>query len=151
MHHVSKINEAAAKTPPLYIQHSTGFRRATYVDRAMGSVHMGVGICYLDPGGVIHPHLHSFEESFYVLEGNLELQNHSLKPGDFGLIGTGLRHQWRNTSDRPARWLEMQAPQPRVFDHGAEYGKDTFFLNDDGSTQADALLDHFDESQLPKP
>ena len=145
MHHVSRIEDAAARTPKLYEQHSTGFRRATYVDRAMGSVHMGVGICYLDPGGVIHPHLHSFEESFYVLEGNLELQNHSLQPGDFGLIGTGLRHQWRNASDRPARWLEMQAPQPRPI----EYGRDTFFV--DLPQEGGAVLGHFDESQLPKP
>ena len=74
MHHVSRIEDAAARTPKLYEQHSNGFRRATYVDRAMGSVHMGVGICYLDPGGVIHPHLHSFEESFYVLEGPVTVQ-----------------------------------------------------------------------------
>jgi len=55
MHHVSKIEESAARTPKLYEPHSTGFRRATYVDRAMGSVHMGVGVCYLDPGGEIQP------------------------------------------------------------------------------------------------
>ena len=74
MHRVSRIDEAAAKTPELYKSRSTGFRRATYVDHAMGSVHMGVGICYLDAGGAIEPHLHSFEESFYVLEGSLVAQ-----------------------------------------------------------------------------
>jgi hypothetical protein len=58
MHYVSKIDEAAAQTPKLYETHSAGFRRAGYVDRAMGSVHMGAGICYLDSGGVIQPHLH---------------------------------------------------------------------------------------------
>jgi mannose-6-phosphate isomerase-like protein (cupin superfamily) len=159
MHHVSKINPATAKTPPLYLQHSTGFRRATYVDRAMGSVHMGVGICYLDPGGVIQPHIHSFEESFYILEGSLEGSNvgsnavqigeksHPLVPGDFGLISTGVPHAWRNAGDRPAVWLEMQAPQPRP----VEYGKDTFFVSGDVSQPHVALLGHFDESQLPRP
>jgi quercetin dioxygenase-like cupin family protein len=156
MHHVSKINPATAKTPPLYVQHSTGFRRATYVDRAMGSVHMGVGICYLDPGGVIQPHVHSFEESFYILEGNLEGSNivqigekrHTLRPGNYGLINTGFRHAWHNTGDRTARWLEMQAPQPRPID----YGKDTFFVASDVSdVPQQALLGHFDESQLPRP
>ena len=53
MHAVSKIDPAAAQTPQLYQPHSTGFRRATYVDRAMGSVHMGTGICFLDAGGVV--------------------------------------------------------------------------------------------------
>jgi quercetin dioxygenase-like cupin family protein len=71
MHHVSKINEARSRTPEIYGKHSTGFRRATYVDHAMGSVHMGVGICYLEPNGVIQPHVHSFEESFYILSGSV--------------------------------------------------------------------------------
>ena len=50
MHHVSKIEESAARTPKLYEPHSTGFRRATYVDRSMGSVHMGAGVCKLLQG-----------------------------------------------------------------------------------------------------
>ena len=156
MHHVSRIDEASAQTPRLYVNRSTGFRRATYVDHAMGSVHMGVGICYLEPGGVIEPHLHSFEESFYILEGSVEAQiddaRCALGPGDFGLIGTGSRHAWRNPSGRRARWLEMQAPQPRP----VEYGRDTFFV--DGGLPAGApsgpqqtLVGHFDEAQLPHP
>lgn len=152
MHHVSRIDESAARTPKLYEGHSTGFRRATYVDHAMGSVHMGVGICYLEPGGAIEPHVHSFEESFYVLEGNLiaetGAESHSLSPGHYGLIRTGLRHAWRNTSGLPVRWLEMQAPQPRPVD----YGKDTFFAGANGTADAEALrTGHFDEAQLPRP
>ncbi len=74
MHFVSKIDPQTAQTPKVYEQGSSGFRRATYVERAIGSVHMGTGICYLDSQGVIQPHLHSFEESFYVLEGDLIVQ-----------------------------------------------------------------------------
>jgi mannose-6-phosphate isomerase-like protein (cupin superfamily) len=157
MHHVSSINKAAAKTPGLYEKHSTGFRRATYVDRAMGSVHMGVGVCYLEPDGVIQPHVHSFEESFYILEGHVTLQigekSHTLEPGYFGLIPTGVHHAWRHTwsnpGDRPASWIEMQAPQPRP----SEYGRDTFFVAGGASTprEAETRLGHFDESQLPRP
>jgi len=157
MHYTSKLNEDSFQSPPLYAKHSTGFKRATYVDRAVGSVHMGVGICRLESGGVIQPHLHSFEESFYVLEGSLVgqvgEQAHSFGPGHFGLISTGVKHAWRNASDRPVRWLEMQAPQPRPI----EYGRDTFFAGGDVSTSApppdgaDSLFGHFDESQLPRP
>ena len=90
MHAVSKIDPAAAQTPRLYQPHSTGFRRATYVDRAMGSVHMGTGICFLDAGGAIQPHLHSFEESFYILEGTVDVQigekTHTLGPGNFAYV-----------------------------------------------------------------
>ena len=75
MHFVSRIDPASATVPHLYEPHSSGFRRATYVDRGMGSVHMGVGVCFLDPGGVVEPHLHSFEESFYILEGAATVQS----------------------------------------------------------------------------
>jgi mannose-6-phosphate isomerase-like protein (cupin superfamily) len=156
MHFVSKIDESTAQTPPAYAGHSTGFRRATYVDRAAGSVHMGVGICYLNPGGMVEPHLHSFEESFYLLEGSLTAEigeeSHALRPGHYGLIRTGVRHAFRNMSGAPVRWLEMQAPQPRP----ADYGRDTFFLRGDSAAGAaaadgDRLIGHFDESQLPHP
>ncbi|HLK48504.1 MAG TPA: cupin domain-containing protein [Bryobacteraceae bacterium] len=157
MHHVSKIDESQARTPKLYEGRSSGFRRATYVEHGMGSVHMGVGVCFLDPGGVIQPHLHSFEESFYVLEGSLTAQigdkTHALKPGHYGLISTGVRHAVCNTGTQPVRWLEMQAPQPRPLN----YGRDTFFVGGDGPaggsapTGDDKLIGHFDESQLPRP
>lgn len=160
MHYVSRIDEAAAQTPKLYEKHSAGFRRAAYVDHTIGSVHMGTGICTLEPGGVIQPHVHSFEESFYILEGDVIAQigdrGVALGPGHFGLIGTGTRHAWRNTGDRAVRWLEMQAPQPRPLD----YGRDTFFVDGDVLMQAappnlqaldGILIGYFDESQLPRP
>ncbi len=160
MHHVSKVDEAAASTPKPYDGHSTGFRRATYVDHGTGSVHMGVGICFLDPQGAIEPHFHSFEESFYILEGSVIVQigdqSYTLGPGHFGLISTGTLHAWRNAAQGPARWLEMQAPQPRPLD----YGKDTFFAGGEAPRTAPPpdlkdpavkLIGHFDEGQLPRP
>ena len=159
MHFVSRIDPASAKTPWLYEQKSSGFRRATYVERAMGSVHMGTGICYLDTNGVVQPHLHSFEESFYILEGNVIVQigehTHVLGPGHFGLIGTGVSHGWKNTDESSARWLEMQSPQPRSAD--AQAGRDTFFIAGEIPLQAIApnpaspFLGYFDEAQLPRP
>lgn len=157
MHHVSKIDPGTAKTPKLYEDHSSGFRRATYVEREMGSVHMGTGICYLDANGFVEPHIHSFEESFYVLEGTLTVQigeqAHSLTAGHYGLVSTGVRHAIRNTGNTSARWLEMHAPQPR----SVEYGRDTFFVRGDLSAETKAPengvnpLGHFDEAQLPVP
>jgi quercetin dioxygenase-like cupin family protein len=153
MHYVSRIDEGAAKTPEAYVKHSTGFRRAPYVDRAMGSVHMGVGICFLEANGSIQPHVHSFEESFYVLEGSVVAQigegSYTFAPGHFGLISTGVRHLWRNASNRPARWLEMQAPQPRP----AGYSQDTFFVSEvstPGTPNSPPRVGHFDESKLPR-
>ena len=160
MHYVSKIDEGGAETPQGYAKYSTGLRRSTYVDRAMGSVHMGVGICFLEPHGSIQPHLHSFEESFYILEGSVGVQigetSHAVGPGYFGLISTGVPHGWQNSGNRPVRWLEMQAPQPRPAGHS----QDTFFLGHDVATStaspsapnsSEGLVGHFDESKLPRP
>ena len=160
MHHVSKIDEASARTPKAYEKHSNGYRRATYVDHSMGSVHMGVGICYLDPGGEIKPHRHSFEESFYILNGSAIVQigdqSYEVGPGNYGLIATGKPHTWRNAGEKPLRWLEMQAPQPRSLEHG----RDTFFEKGEWVSQGspirfhdriEGLLGHFDESSLPRP
>ena len=153
MHSVSRIDEAAGSTPEVYREHSTGFRRATYVDRALGSVHMGVGICVLEPNGAVQAHVHSFEESFYVLEGTVTVQVDQkscvLGPGNFGLIPTGTRHAFRNQSGHQVRWLEMQAPQPRIVD----YGRDTFFVDEAAATgDADkGRFGYFDETQLPQP
>jgi len=160
MHYVSRIDGSAAGVPRGYEGHSGGFKRATYVDRAIGSVHMGVGVCFLEPGGWIERHVHSFEESFYVLGGSVlgEIggQSRPLSAGHFGLIGTAVPHEWRNATQKPVRWLEMQAPQPRPIG----YSQDTFFDGDstkreDGSvgvaTASLPLIGYFDESQLPRP
>lgn len=157
MHSVSKIDGADAHTPKQYEKHSTHFRRATYVDRAVGSVHMGAGICFLEPEGVLQPHLHSFEESFYILEGNAIVQvgerAYQLGAGHFGLISTGAKHAFRNAGNQPVRWLEMHAPQPRPVD----YGRDTFFVGGEVAGEAKALengtsqFGHFDDAQLPVP
>jgi len=153
MHSVSRIDEVAAVTPEVYRAHSSGFRRATYVDRAMGSVHMGVGVCFLDANGRVESHVHSFEESFYILEGAVTVQiDHKssvLGPGNFGLIPTGTVHSFRNHGDQRARWLEMHAPQPRP----VSYGRDTFFVEESAAGDGDdkGRLGYFDESQLPQP
>jgi mannose-6-phosphate isomerase-like protein (cupin superfamily) len=159
MHYVSRIDETTAQTPSLYEGQSAGFRHSAYVHRGMGSVHMGTGICFLDVNGYIQTHLHSFEESFYILEGNVIAQiggeTWLLGPGHFGLISTGVKHAFRNAAKSPARWLEMQAPQPRPIDSQA--GRDTFFFDGEIPVQAPPpngdinQLGHFDESKLPQP
>ena len=154
MHYVSKIDSASAQTPKLYESHSSGFRRVAYVENGMGSIHMGTGICYLDANGIIQPHLHSFEESFYVLEGNVTLQiadqTYHLNAGNYGLISTGVRHSFHNISNQPVHWLEMHSPQPRNID----YGRDTFFVASgeaNVSENATSQIGHFDEAGLPIP
>ena len=96
---------------------ASGFRRWNAIGEDDGSVHTGFGICVLDRGGTVPAHLHSFEESFYVVEGTGVLDTREgsvqLGPGDYGLLPVGVPHAWRNLSDGPVRWAEMQGPAPR--------------------------------------
>ena len=126
MHHV--LRAKAIRLEPAYAGNSKSFSRCSVVDGSVGSVHMGVGLCGLKAGGRIDTHLHSFEESFYVLEGEptliLDGRGYPLLPGACGLIPVGVRHAWLGPEKGSAKWIDMMAPQPRA--KGAP--DDTFFL-----------------------
>ncbi|MGH2875064.1 MAG: cupin domain-containing protein [Solirubrobacteraceae bacterium] len=98
--------------------HVAGLRRATLVGRQVGAVHTGLALCALDPAGSVATHVHSTEQSFYVLSGNptvsFQGRSHRLAPGDCGLVGVGVEHAWGNGSGAEARWLEANAPAPRL-------------------------------------
>ncbi|MFJ4782306.1 cupin domain-containing protein [Streptomyces sp. NPDC088794] len=113
----------AADLPELpYDAH--GFRRRALVGEDDGSVHTGFGVCQLRPDGEVSAHVHSYEESFHVLDGTVILDvpegSYLLEEGDYGLLPTGVPHAWRGAGDTAARWADMLAPVPR-----ARYGHDT--------------------------
>ncbi len=116
MHHVLRAGDVVLERA--YPGRSRGFSRCSLVDRAAGSVHMCLGLCALDAGGAVETHLHSFEESFFVLEGGpllvLDGRGTRLEPGTCGAIPVGVPHAWRGSVSGQARWIEMQAPQPRA-------------------------------------
>ncbi len=110
-HHIVRAGgDLVYQTPTEFVGRSSGFTRAPAVDEASGSVQMGFGICTLDGGGTIDTHVHSFEESFYLLEGQVVIDTNegsfSLRPGDYGVVPVGGPHAWRNLSDAPARWAD---------------------------------------------
>jgi quercetin dioxygenase-like cupin family protein len=126
MHHVLPAKDIHLE--PAYAGNSKAFSRCSVVDGSVGSVHMGVGLCALKAGGRIDSHVHSFEESFYILEGNptlvLDGRGYRLAPGACGLIPLGVQHAWLGPAMGTARWIDMMAPQPRP--EGGE--EDTYFL-----------------------
>jgi quercetin dioxygenase-like cupin family protein len=97
------------------------------VDEPAGAVSTGFGIGEMDPGGSIDWHVHSYEESLFVLDGEVVLSTTEaavlLVPGDYALVPLGQAHALANRSSGPARWATMSAPQPRP-DHGG----DTYFV-----------------------
>jgi quercetin dioxygenase-like cupin family protein len=111
---------------PVYEGHAKGFSRYPLVGHDSASVHMGLGFCSLSAGAV-EGHVHSFEESFYVLEGEpvLTLGEHAvrLRPGACGIVPVGAPHRWQNEASDAAIWIDMLAPRPRQLGEPA----DTFF------------------------
>ncbi len=92
-----------------------------------GAVHTGFGVSRLAAGGHIDAHVHSFEESFYVMDGSVILETAeasvALAPGDYGMIPIGMPHVWRNESADEASWADLMAPQPRPW-----FDDDTYFV-----------------------
>ncbi len=125
MHHLKRREEIVFAAE--YGSNSEGFGRSVLVDGSNGSVHMGLGLCRLDDGHV-EEHVHSFEESFYVLEGMptlyLDGRGVVLLPGACGVVPVGVPHAWR-LDDGVATWIEMAAPQPRRPGNGQT---DTYFV-----------------------
>ena len=50
--------------------HAVGLKLATLVGRGVGAVHTGLSMVELAPGAHVGIHLHSTEQSFYVLSGH---------------------------------------------------------------------------------
>lgn len=157
MHYVGQLG---AFTPqPVFAGHSHGFTEAVLVDHTSGSVHTGLSIGQLDPGGSISPHVHAYEVGFYILSGTAVVsigdETYRLVHGDYGCIKVGTPHAWRNAGAEPVRWLRHAAPQPKP--QGME--RDTFFLKNgplpgegaplDPNDPKGNLLSHFDQSQIP--
>ncbi len=125
MHHLIRADEMRPKAA--HRGRSKAYGRASLVDETVGSVHMGVGLCVLKAGGSVDTHVQSYEESFYVLEGEpvlvMEDRACRLMPGACGVVPVGVAHAWLGPAQGKARWLEMCAPQPRP-----DPDADTFFL-----------------------
>jgi len=159
MHDFGRFEEGALQAHPTYAGHADGYRQADLVSRPTGSVHTGLSIAELGSNGVLYPHVHSFEESFYILSGHAVAvigdYAHQVGPGDFGLVKVGTEHAMRAVGGKPVRWLQMGAPQPKP--PGAE--RDTFFSKDhavplgapslDPHDQEGSVFGHFDETLIP--
>jgi quercetin dioxygenase-like cupin family protein len=139
-YYVRAAGEIAPAVSERYARHSAGYARDDLVGQHIGSVHTGFALCELVSGGHVAAHLHSCEESFFVLEGNptlvLDGQSHRLAPYECGLVPLGVPHSWQLGEGGPARWLEVTAPAPRL-----SGGPDTFFTGEAQPTGAGEPLD----------
>ena len=77
---------------------------------------------HIPPGGGPPPHRHDFEETFIILEGELETtfrgKKSVVQAGDTVNIASNAPHQFHNSSDQPVRLLCLCSPA----------GQENFFL-----------------------
>ena len=89
------VRRATDVPAPSYGQ--LGYRRRELVGEDDGSVHTGFGLCELRPDGRVPAHVHSYEESFHILDGTVVLDvpegSYLLEEGDYGILPTGLPHR----------------------------------------------------------
>lgn len=130
------IRKEDVELAPGLPSHSAGLRRALLIGGHTGATHTGLSLIELNDG-YVDRHLHSFETTFYILEGEptLYLENAAirLKPGACGVAPVGAPHAWR--SDGSSRWVEMASPRPR----SADAPPDTFFVGPVPSTEPTPL------------
>jgi mannose-6-phosphate isomerase-like protein (cupin superfamily) len=81
-------------------------------------VHTGFALAKIAPGGHVDMHLHSTEQSFYVVAGSpqitIDAHSYQLAADDCGLAPVGVAHGWRNSGPDEVVLLEMNAPAPRI-------------------------------------
>ncbi len=86
------------------------------VDQRLGAVLHQMFMVEYQPGGVAQPHDHPFEETYFVLEGEIDAtadgNEFTLRPGDVFWTGVGSIHAFYNRSPGRVRFLETQSPQP---------------------------------------
>jgi len=98
------------------------------IDEDFGARHHRLLFIEYQPGVGIGLHDHTFEEAYFILEGEVQATLdgtvYDLKPGDVVWTGVGCVHSFKNVSTTPVRWLETFAPQPpkeNVFRFMAEW------------------------------
>lgn len=126
--HVGSVDWSFAEHPTDDQPRWHGLSRSVLVGAAQGAVHTELAVGSLAPGGWLARHIHSFEESLYLLAGELivEIDGHAhrLVPGDYALMPVGVPHALGNAGGEPARWLSVNTPMRLAPDAGR---RDTFF------------------------
>ncbi len=134
--HVHRRGTVEPAAPASVAGHAGGFSVTPLVARHVGAAHTGVSLCTLESSGHIDMHLHSTEQSFYVLAGEPLLttdgRTYRLSADECGLVPVGVPHAWRNASDAEATWLVVNSPTPRLA--GAP---DTFWTGEPAPSAAD--------------
>jgi mannose-6-phosphate isomerase-like protein (cupin superfamily) len=93
------------------------------------------------PGAIAHPHDHPFEESYVILEGEVDVvadgSRYTLRPRDVFWTGVGCIHAFYETKGNTVLWLETSAPGPPDR-HSYRFERDWEYLGE--QVRADATF-----------
>lgn len=93
-----------------------GITATPVIDTRQGAAQAKTFVVEFSPGTALPAHDHPFEETFYVLEGEIAFSadgvERLLTPGDVGSAPVGGIHAFENRSGAPCLWLESQSPLP---------------------------------------
>jgi quercetin dioxygenase-like cupin family protein len=102
------------------------------VDKRLGAHLQTMFMVAYQPGAVAHPHDHPFEESYVMLEGEVDVvadgARYTLRPGDVFWTGVGCIHAFYETKGNHVVWLETSAPGPPD-QHSYRFERDWEYLS----------------------
>ena len=131
---VRTVADADYRDPGALAPDSSGYARWSAVGFGDGAAHTDFGMSRLEPGGAIPTHVHSFEESFHLVEGEVILVTPEatvhLVAGDYGVIPLGVPHSWQSVGAATAVWSDIYSPPPRE-----QHGYDTYRVADVAPTE----------------
>jgi quercetin dioxygenase-like cupin family protein len=127
-HVVGHLDWSFADTRPAPTATASGLVRQRFIGWPEGAVHTDLSAIVLQSGGWLAPHVHSYEEALYILEGEVLFligeRVFRVTSGDYTLMPTGMRHGLANTGSVPARFISLNSPQKQ--DPGSDR-TDTYF------------------------
>ena len=101
------------------------------VDKRLGAQLHTMFMVGYQPGAIAHPHDHPFEESYYLLDGEVDVvadgARYTLRPGDVFWTGVGCIHAFYETAGNTVLWLETSAPGPPD-QHSYRFARDWEYL-----------------------
>jgi quercetin dioxygenase-like cupin family protein len=141
VHYVGRVDWSFADTPAPATPTASGLARRVLVGPEQGAAHTELAVGALAPAGWIARHVHSFEETLYVLEGELLLEIdgrvHRLGAADYALLTIGTVHTIAALPGVAARWMAVNTPPRR----GPEAAvRDTVYAVDPPDTAALAAV-----------
>ncbi|GAA2071852.1 hypothetical protein GCM10009840_00340 [Pseudolysinimonas kribbensis] len=124
---VRRAADADYRDPGDLIPGARGITRWRLVGEPDGAAHSDVGLMRIDADAGSATHVHSFEYSFHVIEGETVLATPEatvrLARGDYGVVPIGVPHRWSGSGSSPALIADLITPPAR-----AGHDQDTFVV-----------------------